>query len=461
MAFDPRGIDDLAEVGKDDDPKPFTWNGWFSYPTGPDLKCPQDPDFDAGDWPYKLSDPSCPHVDMYNPLDSNLMYPVELITTLMVVLVAAFCLIRFCCAAPQSNITAADRKSATVLKDESPPDEKKDVEAPRLSRSASSFTLHYGEPLEAMTFQSNCLGTLALYSLGAFYCLPMYIVALVMLDHYWACQLTGPNNMCFFGTYPIFGSYAHNSVFMAFAWVACLFVYGHMIMFRSRLPNFFRIPSSPAKATHVAVLLPPQAQERVVDKPSFLVKKMREFKKGANKTGATTVQEWETCPVYKDKGGTKYIEFRSARYVLRGDEFVKGSPKLTGTTLANLGQKKHGLSRGRREVLDTYVGKNAIPFKVAPLGTALMNEFFQPFYLMQLQMLLVWLWFSYVFVGSILTIVVLVAGFSNVAIMRSAQERADPSSLSTRPRGRTQTEPPPAHRSASPPWWLTAPAARC
>eukprot|EP00965_Chrysotila_dentata_P014001 464080-Pleurochrysis_carterae.AAC.4 len=53
---------------------------------------------------------------------------------------------------------------------------------------------------------------------GVFYLQWLALFILVDFDTYYECELTGLNNMCFYGSYPIFGNYRRSALAFLITW---------------------------------------------------------------------------------------------------------------------------------------------------------------------------------------------------------------------------------------------------
>ena len=199
----------------------------------------------------------------------------------------------------------------------------------------------------------------------------------------------------------------------------------HLLYVADRLRNWYRVPCEPDGATHVAVALPQQAVAVLTaSAPSWPVRAARVLRETwrARCGGARTA--WQTVPVLSTTSGLRYLEFRCCRYVLHRGAFRQATPRLRAAPLRSLVLgRADGVSHAAHASLRDTAGPNAIPFGVQPLGSALRQEFLAPFYLYQLQLYVVWLWFSYLLVGLVLLGVVGLAGAANVAIARAHQRR--------------------------------------
>lgn len=368
----------------------------LDFPTGPAQHCSADPEAKPS-FLGSFEDPECPVI---HSADSGLFVAVYCITA---------------CAIIFTLLHAIHRRHRFRRESHSLGDA--DAEAGRLG---GALRAAFGEDMQAQGFQSSKLGSVALVALGCFYVQWLGLYLVVLFDYYWDCELTGLNNMCFYGSYPIFGSFNRNSVVLFGTWCCSLAAYSHLLVFSSGLRNFYRLPCAVEAAQHVAILLPPEAEAIVVPRPRWLVRQQRRLRASL---GEARPRRWHTAPLHHAASGAAFVEFRCARYVLRDGRFVRAEAALVGATLSSLVAGEAGLSEERRAALLSEVGPNRIAFDVDPLGVALRKEFFSYFYLYQFQLYVVWLWFSYMFVALALISVVLLAGLANVAIARTNQRK--------------------------------------
>ena len=368
----------------------------LDFPTGPAQHCPTDSKAKESYF-GTFEDPECPVV---HSAGSGLFVAVYCITACAIIFTLLHAIHR----------RHRFRREARSLGGA-------DAEA---GRRDGALMIAFGEDMQAQGFQSSRLGSVALVALGCFYAQWLGLYLVVLVDYYWECELTGLNNMCFYGSYPVFGSYNRNSTVLFGTWLCSLAAYSHLLIYSARLRNFYRLPCAVAVAQHVAILLPPEADAIVVPRPRWLVRQQRRLKA---RLGESRPRRWHTASLHRAASGAAYVEFRCARYVLRDGRFVRAEAALVGTTLSSLVAGEAGLGEERRAALLSEVGPNRIAFDVDPLGVALRKEFFSYFYLYQFQLYVVWLWFSYVFVALALISVVLLAGLANVAIARTNQRK--------------------------------------
>ena len=368
----------------------------LDFPTGPAQHCPLDPE--AKETYFgTFEDPECPVV---HSAGSGLFVAVYCITACAVIFTLLHAIHR----------RHRFRREARAL----------GVGDAEAGSREGALRVAFGEDMQAQGFHSSRLGTVALVALGCFYAQWLGLYLVVLVDYYWECELTGLNNMCFYGSYPIFGNYNRNSTVLFGTWLCSLAAYSHLLVYSARLRNFYRLPCAVEAAQHVAILLPPEADSVVVPRPRWLVRQKRRLQA---RLGEARPRRWHTAPLHRAASGTAYVEFRCARYVLRDGRFVRAEAALVGETLSSLVAAGAGLAEERRAALLSEVGPNRIAFDVDPLGVALRKEFFSYFYLYQFQLYVVWLWFSYVFVALALIAVVLLAGLANVAIARANQRK--------------------------------------
>ena len=92
-----------------------------------------------------------------------------------------------------------------------------------------SFFIDFGEGLEAQCYRQDYAGVAALGVVAAFYFMWVALYVIVIAGYYWQCEFKGFNNMCFYGSYPVFGNYARNSTAFFVVWCCSLLSYGSMV----------------------------------------------------------------------------------------------------------------------------------------------------------------------------------------------------------------------------------------
>ena len=276
------------------------------------------------------------------------------------------------------------------------------------------------DPLvKCKTYRNSAMGTFAftLVPGTAFLAIAIYFV--IVVDYYWGCQLKGIDALCFYGSYPLSGGYAGNSMFFFVFWWVALVFFSSLLIMKVKVRNFFREPCSARLAQYVWVWVP--LEEEVLMKASTpLVRWLRTLKKrlpGGAQHGFEL-----TVPVRQTSAGTRYYELQATRYVL---DSKLGAFLPAQHTAVRTYEDAHRLSRGlgakEAAAIKDRVGPNLIPFEPDTVMEAVRSEFFTGFYLYQLMVYMVWIWFSYLFVGAILALVVLVSGAAKIYIKRLNQ----------------------------------------
>ena len=110
--------------------------------------------------------------------------------------------------------------------------------------------------VRCVPYRDSALGRLCFRLVCATSALWMALYLAVLLDFYWGCQWRGVDALCFFGSYPLSGSYEANSVAFVALWLLCLVWYGALLACKQRVRNWFRVPCSPRDAQFVWVWVP-------------------------------------------------------------------------------------------------------------------------------------------------------------------------------------------------------------
>lgn len=104
------------------------------------------------------------------------------------------------------------------------------------------------KPFKQTVFGSFCLLLIQLISV-------VWAINFLVIDadYYWGCEFTGMDNMCFYGSYPIFGDYDLQSEFFFTNWALCFVWFVFLLVYKDQLVGWFMIPSSMQEATHMYV----------------------------------------------------------------------------------------------------------------------------------------------------------------------------------------------------------------
>uniref|UniRef100_A0A0G4HJG7 P-type ATPase A domain-containing protein n=1 Tax=Chromera velia CCMP2878 TaxID=1169474 RepID=A0A0G4HJG7_9ALVE len=76
---------------------------------------------------------------------------------------------------------------------------------------------------------------------------------ILIYGYYDGCQVSGADNLCFYGSYSMFGSFEQNAELFFATWVLASAHMSTWFFLRKSLVNFFRMKCKPARATHVKV----------------------------------------------------------------------------------------------------------------------------------------------------------------------------------------------------------------
>eukprot|EP01062_Namystynia_karyoxenos_P046569 TRINITY_DN3495_c0_g1_i1.p1 TRINITY_DN3495_c0_g1~~TRINITY_DN3495_c0_g1_i1.p1 ORF type:complete len:1335 (+),score=358.47 TRINITY_DN3495_c0_g1_i1:74-4078(+) len=252
----------------------------------------------------------------------------------------------------------------------------------------------------------------------------------ILADYYNNCELKDwPDNLCFYGNYPIFGNYDQNSEVFFAIWVLSLAWFSVVSLKATQLRNFFRTPCRFEDAEYIEIDIPEQ-EEVLSATPGWAVRVWRSLVAGVR--SSFKLQDAQTCRtetvrVWYTLSGIRYFTFECERhlYVPPEDGFGDGhfgpARATDFDTFKELHTASRGLSTGAAAAVQERIGHNVIPFEVDTLSEALRKEFLTPFYLYQYLIYMIWIWFSYLAVGVPLALIVIVCGAINVWIKLGSQ----------------------------------------
>lgn len=149
--------------------------------------------------------------------------------------------------------------------------------------------------------------------------------------------------------------------------------------------------------------------------PSSIIQRVRKWKKDC--VSMSESYQEETLPIVSTLSGgdtVRYFTFHCTRFIFHNGDFVTFQPKL-GTTGAEI-CKSESLTTEQAQHRLVQMGENNIPYTIDSLGSALETEFATYFYLYQLIIYAVWLWWGYLFCAWLMLVIVFVAAFSNIFI---------------------------------------------
>jgi magnesium-transporting ATPase (P-type) len=171
-------------------------------------------------------------------------------------------------------------------------------------KRATYGTIAFEESTDGLVmlgYRDSLLGTLFLCSLWSVSAIWGLAFLMMMVDQYWDCEYTGIDNTCFYGRYPIFGSYDVNeTVFIWHVSFGCIW-FSILVAYAVDIQTLSLIPAPFERSSHVWI----QEEESVQalsTSDSCCLKLMSYFSERmctARRTHSTLV------PVRYESGGTK------------------------------------------------------------------------------------------------------------------------------------------------------------
>jgi E1-E2 ATPase len=299
-----------------------------------------------------------------------------------------------------------------------------------------------------------CYGLCCLVSLQI---LALYLVFLI--DYYAGCQLKSIDNLCFYGTHFLLGSYMQNGTDFFVVWCISVVWYTGWVLCKGRVINWFRMPVATRDATHV-IVWSPETVEVVSLFVSPVVRAVRRLR--AAITPAWARGSFKTVPVVTSPvSGQRYFVFEGLRFLLDApagslagssvaskaavngskngvipdraleklapDYVPPSAPGITharytvATSTADLHALASGLTADAVVRVRDMVGSNACPFRPASFRELLVDEFFSLFHVYQLVQYVLMFWFSYLFVAAIMSTAVLISAAVSMLLVHNAQ----------------------------------------
>lgn len=291
-------------------------------------------------------------------------------------------------------------------------------------------------PLVLTYYRSSHAETcfLALVGLNLLVLLADYLV--LCIDFYLECENTGsPDNLCYFGTFRIFGDYQRNSEAFFAVWILMSLYSLAVCSFWRELRDWVRRPSSAADADVVAVWVREEVHLLASGPPSTAARLRRwaEAKHrrcsrqcwtalcGARRGRALASGTWgrsTTVPIETNALGERYFRFQCVRYLVRDETRVNSRLPASTTPRDLLATKANPPNAEIRWERLQRGGPNEIHLVLPSVGRMLVEEFFTPFYCYQFSIYLMWIWWTYWFVGALLLLVVVASGAWTVALKR-------------------------------------------
>lgn len=315
-------------------------------------------------------------------------------------------------------------------------------------QSSQVMTDLQGRSLIFKGYVNSKLGTLVWLFVPLTSLVLVLLYAIIVYDYYAGCEWKWPDQLCYIGKFPLFGSYEVNSHVFLILWCVGILWFAILIWGSGgRMGNAFRLPSPLLQAKYVHVAVQEQrdsihsgysrilrARERL---GRFLVRVLglRDLPGGlfslSGKTGNTVLLQTD------HQLGLRFIEFRCVRYMLDPSTglFAHYDPgsALHGGHETFLEVFKEGGLHAKAQAFATggelpaaeqmfrAAGPNHIPFEVDTWGAALTEEFATFFFLYQFANYAVCLWFSYWHYTVLALVVAFSSGVFNALVRLSSQ----------------------------------------
>ncbi|MCO5602074.1 hypothetical protein L7F22_056201 [Adiantum nelumboides] len=225
---------------------------------------------------------------------------------------------------------------------------------------------------------------------------------LILFDTYNQCEVGGIDNLCFYGNYVIFGSYNFNAViFFVIWWVAALWFTGWVVNC-NKVHNWFRLPCTLSQA-HVVNVWALDQREVLSANVSYIIEAVRLIKRKL--APPETRGHFETICVTKTALGQRFFLFRGQRYLIKENSIQRASINV-GNVFSEFYQCEAGLIQHEAEQRFDFIGQNEIPFRPESLLKTTCAELFSLFHVYQLIMYMLWFWNSYLFVATLMSVIV-------------------------------------------------------
>eukprot|EP00249_Psilotum_nudum_P025155 c29394_g1_i2 orf=541-4356(-) len=238
---------------------------------------------------------------------------------------------------------------------------------------------------------------------------------LILFDTYNKCEVGGIDNLCFYGNHIIFGTYDFNAtVFFVVWWLAAIW-FALWVANKGKVHNWFRLPCQLSEANVVYVWAVDQREILSVN-VILLVHVVRRIKNGFFPARG----HYEIIAVQCTENGQHWFLFQGHRYLICGDSLERTHFQV-GVFMSDFHKCNGGLTTEEAEKRLELVGPNEIPFKVETLLYTISAELFTLFHVYQLLMYLLWFWNSYLFVATLMSIIVILSAAITIYTRRHMQ----------------------------------------
>ncbi|KAG1034255.1 hypothetical protein G6F25_009812 [Rhizopus arrhizus] len=204
--------------------------------------------------------------------------------------------------------------------------------------------------------------------------------------------------------------------YVFFIWFACLTV------FKSRLPNFFRIQCPYDEGQYVQVERK-EASIIFLEDEDPVVRSVRYLERLSKEAFGLDVIV-ATAPLQTTANGTKYFIYQCTRYVYNPrSQLFKPHQYELGETNAELAKLDQGLSSRIASEREELVGPNFIEVYVPNMLMAILREFSSFFYIYQFTALWLFYYFAYWQVGIADTAVIIISALVKVFVRLKSELR--------------------------------------
>uniref|UniRef100_A0A0G4I7T0 Uncharacterized protein n=1 Tax=Chromera velia CCMP2878 TaxID=1169474 RepID=A0A0G4I7T0_9ALVE len=316
-----------------------------------------------------------------------------------------------------------------------------------------------GRQMSIVGYKDHWVGTSVyfLWVLFSLHWVALYLV--IVIDHRWDCQFGGWDNLCFEGQHFITGNTLNNQRAMFTVWMCFLAWLVFLLLSKDQLRNWFRLQGvSLREASHLFIQVkasrPPPSEgpaSSVVARVLQFVRRSlpQRFQKSANAAlgqgsgiRCTTVvvrplefhfegaggkgggngseQRGELCPGFLHR----FVVFEGSRFLLWAHEGKEGCRRIDvkmPSTCRGLHDLSSGLSDGEAARLKAIEGANEIPFEPESLMTLVAKEFFGGFYIYQLAIYMVWIWYGNIVVAPATGLLIVATGLIKASVVRNNQ----------------------------------------
>jgi len=282
---------------------------------------------------------------------------------------------------------------------------------------ASNPSRHEEGQVAMVAMQDNMFGTICNFLVSNVYTVMAMWYLTILLDTYWNCQLKGPDNLCFYGSRPIFGhKFTDAQIF--FSWWCVALSWNLVMFFKGKyIRNFFRSECLFTEATHISVLA--KNKKQVMVSVNWIVKLSRKIAK--NVFGEDEYSYYRVTVPVVDNQGRRSVDVLCKRYTFNSQSnvFEPAAHKLP-SQYSKL-RSENGLTQNEAATRLSIVGENSIPYKVSSWSSLIFEELNSYLYLYQFTIYSLWLWFSALTWGSPQVVVVLTAAAISVYLTRYNQ----------------------------------------